>query len=162
MPATFTRGLHVDGAMSFLRVYIMGISSVQDYDSEHSGSRDGATHVTAGQVRSGARALLYNLRNALEGSGSHDEEVDVITEQEPTNALVMKLGSSHVNEMCRAALGPFFDKAYWHCKTRYIQDGVDMQDVHEELLCLVDLPMATKRGAVQQLEMLVYHELFTE
>eukprot|EP00892_Ulva_mutabilis_P005077 jgi/Ulvmu1/2941/UM149_0020.1 len=130
------------------------------YESVASSSSDGtANGNTTNSVRHGADALLESLCRAQESRAIVDEGAEIITEDEPIRSLIMTLQASGMKEMCSAALGQFFHTAYKHCRTRYVQDGVNMQQVHHELLGLVDLPLATKRGAVQQLEQLVYQEL---
>lgn len=130
---------------------------MQDYDSEQSGSSEGPK---AAPPRARVRALLDNLRSAQAAHVASDaEDVEIIVDEEASAALLMTLRDSDMKEMSRAALGRFFDAAYRHCRRRYAQDGVDMREVHAELLQLVDLPGPTKRGAVQQLELLVYQEL---
>lgn len=135
---------------------------MQDYESERSGSSDGAAgEGSAGSVWGGATALLDNLRNAQKTHATFDEDVDFISDDEPSNAFVVSLQSCGMKEMCRAALGPSFEQAYDHCRRRYMEQGADMQQVHQELLSLVSLPWPTNRGTVQQLELLVYQELYT-
>lgn len=111
-------------------------------------------------VRGQTKALLENLLSAQGARVGTDEEAEIIADEEPSGAVLLTLRSSGIKEMCRAALGRSFEKAYEHCRSRYLQDGVDMREVHAELLHLVDLPEATRRGAVQQLEVLVYQELY--
>lgn len=115
---------------------------------------------TAVPVREQTKALLDNLLSAQEARVGTDEDAEIIADEEPTGAVLMTLRSSDTKELCRAALGRLFDQAYTHCRSRYLQDGVNMQEVHAELLQLVDLPAATGRGAVQQLELVVYQELY--
>jgi hypothetical protein len=101
--------------------------------------------------------LLESLCRAQEHACSGCIE-DVIVSNEPS---MLGASTQQMRNTCQQLLGPSFERAYLHCKEKYSSESADMAAVHKELLDMVQLSgPSDKAAAVQQLEMLVFHEMY--